>query len=77
MIDFDNRILRFTPIPFIAIFWKQRFDEPSKKIICEYIKGPFVGVGFWQVKVANNSNKISVSYEIKVKGRNLIFNIYF
>ncbi len=75
VIDFDNRILKFTPIPFIEIFWKQRYDASSKEIICDYIKGPLVGFGIWQISVDNNSNKMSISYEIKVKGINMIFDM--
>jgi hypothetical protein len=72
--DFNNRILKFTPIRFIEILWKQSYDIFQKKITCEYIGGPLIGYGIWTI-TSKNTNKVHVSYEIKVKGRNLFFDI--
>jgi hypothetical protein len=60
---------QFSPIPFIIIGLKEDSYRPGKKLQFKYARGPFRGIGFWELEDLGNS-KTKISYTIKLEPRN-------
>ena len=65
---------QFSPLPFVKIGLEEDFYQPNRMLRFKYIKGPFRGIGQWQLeKSENDSTKIS--YTIRIKPINSIFGL--
>ena len=71
----NNRFyFQFSPIPCIKIGLKEDSYHPKKKLQFEYVRGPFRGIGFWELEDVGNS-QTKISYTIRLEPLNNIIGL--
>ena len=66
--------IQFSPVPCIKIGLKEDYHHPKRKLQFEYVRGPFRGIGFWELEDLGNG-KTKLSYTIKLKPINNIIGL--
>ena len=66
ILETDGFYFQFSPIPCIRIGLRENYYHPKKKLQFEYVRGPFRGIGFWELEDLGNRNT-KISYTIKLE----------
>lgn len=60
----------FSPLPLITIGLKENYYLENKVVQFKYVKGPFMGIGRWEIKESGRKGHTLLSYHIKLKSKN-------
>lgn len=72
----QEEILVVKPLPFVSIFMIRSEADPPKRLIFNYIKGPFRGEGIWQIKeISDRAGYSHVQYTIRLYPINLFVQL--
>lgn len=66
VVNTSSKTMKFSPMPFVKIELELNYIDETK-IEFFYIKGPFKGLGCWEIHPIDN-NQTKVSYTINLQG---------